>query len=194
MAPKGVPQDQVMTPEFRVAFPFLFTPRPAQAADKKASYEVTMLFPQTADLSGLKKAAHDCMVNKFGPDKAKWPRGFKSPFRSGDEKAEYQGFAGATFVAARSTRQPGIVDQKVQAIVDPNRIYPGCWCRAVVKASWYDFNGNKGIKFFLNHIQLLRDDEPLVAKTRPEDVFQQVAGGPNEADSFGASDGDEPDF
>ncbi len=168
------PDTKVITPQFRMAFVFLMNPRVKD--DGKKSYELTMLFPPDADLSSLKKAANAALVDKWGTDPKKYPPNLRSPFRSGDEPglSKYDGFAGMTVVRASTTTPPGVVDAKVQPIVDPQEIYPGRWAIASLTAGAYDTKGNRGVTFYLNHVQILRHDTPFAGRSRPEDVFQPV--------------------
>ena len=168
------PDLKVITPQFRMAFCFLTTPRKGDNGREK--YELTMLFPLEADLSGLKKAATAALVEKWGTDKSKYPSNLKSPFRSGDEESlkKYDGFAGMTVVRASTTTPPGIVDSKVKPVVDPKEIYPGRWAIASITAGTYDTQGNRGVTFYLNHVQLLRHDDCFAGRSRAEDVFQPV--------------------
>jgi hypothetical protein len=172
---KKLPEGSVQTPIFRAAFPFVFKPRPADSPDKKSKYEVVMLFPKDTDLSALKKAVTDMLTAKFGVDKAKWPKG-RNPFRDGDEMAHLNGYAGNTFLSAKSTRPVGVVDERCVPIADENGFYPGVYARAIVAPYWYDYNGNKGIGFFLNGLQRMKHGERLVNAPKPEEMFQAVEG------------------
>jgi hypothetical protein len=67
------------------------------------------------------------------------------------------------------------VDRRVQPIVDPREIYPGCFVIASVRAFTYDTRGNKGVSFGLNHIQKIADGTPIGGRSRPEDDFQPLS-------------------
>ena len=165
--------ETIVTPEFRASFVYVF--RPGKPDDHgKQKYAVTMLFPANADLSAMKKAAQAALIAKWGPDSTKWPANLRSPFRDQGEK-QFEGYVkGCKFVTASSDRRPGIVDQNVQPILDESKIYSGCWCRASVRAFAYEAKGNRGVSFGLQNIQLIRDDEPLAGRSKPEDDFQPV--------------------
>lgn len=181
---KKIPEGIIVTPPFRLAFASVFTPKPNKDPNKKARYEITMIFPPDADLSGLKGIIKKCVETKF-PDPNKRPKGLRNPIRDGND-VDYDGFAGNMFCAARSNDQPGLVDEKRQPIIDPKKIYSGCWCRAAVSAWYYDKEGNRGVSIDLKHLQFLRDDEAFVKRTKPEDVF-----GDAETPAAKAPDGDE---
>ena len=168
--------DNVITPEFRVSFPFVFRPQKAMEAGKDPKYAVTMLFPKGTDLSKLKAAANAVVAEKWGADKTKWPKGMRTPFRDQGEK-EFSGYeAGAIFVTATSKQRPGVVDAQVQDIIDESQFYAGCYARATIRAFAYDQAGNRGVAFGLQNIQKLRDGEPLGGRSRPQDDFEPLPG------------------
>lgn len=166
----------IVTPEFRVAFSHVFeTQKPLQEGGAE-KYSVTMLFPKDADLSAMKNLAKQAVIEKWGPDKAKWPKGLRMPFRDQGEK-EYEGFVdGATFCNATSKYKPTVVDGRNQEIIDKDQFYSGCWAKAQINAYAYDKAGNKGVAFGLQMIQKRRDDEPLGGRMDPSEVFAPVEG------------------
>lgn len=169
--------DNVKTPIFRASFPNLFRPtRPKNAPDTQdPKYSLTMLFAKDADLTELKKAAHNVLVEQFGADQTKWPKKLTSPFRDQGDM-DYEGYEeGAIFIRATSKQKPGVVDSKVQPIIDEADVYPGCYMRATVRPFYYDTNGNKGVSFGLQNVQKVKDGEPLGGRTRAEDDFEAVA-------------------
>ena len=149
-----------------------------------------MLFPKTTDLAALKKALHQVMAGKFGPDSAKWPKGFKNPIRDGDasEHNHLTGYPGHWFVRAWSYNPVGVVDERCAPITGGEGFYSGAYGRAVVKPFWFEKGGNKGLGFFLNGIQRVKHGERFVTKPRPEDMFQQVETDQEEDDFFGGSE------
>lgn len=172
----------LITPEFRVSFPFLFTPQKPMQANAKEKYSVVMLFPKEADLTLLKDAVLKLIVERYGADKAKWPT-LRTPFRDqGDRKLE--GYTpGAIFMTASSIMLPGVVDHALQPILDPAQIYAGCYARASVQPFLYEARAdggsimNRGVSFGLQNVQKLRDGEPLGGR-RPADMdFTPVASG-----------------
>ncbi len=182
---------KVLTGEFRLSFPNLFEPKANDQGQLK--YSLTMLFPKTADLSAMKKAASAAGEKKWGTDRTKWPRGYKNPFRDGDEK-EYDGYKDHIFVGASSESKPGVVDQAVKPVTDPAKVYAGCYCRATVVAFAYEKNGNKGIAFALHNVQFLKDGAPFGSKRAASDDFAAVevqAANPNGHDEFGPTNGGE---
>lgn len=167
---------KVLTSEFRVSFPFVIKPQKAMEQGKPDKFALTMLFPKGADLTKLKAAVKAAATDMWGADNAKWPKNLRSPFRDQGEK-EFEGYeAGATFITATSNQRPGLVDGKMNDILEEKDFYPGCYARATVRAFAYDKNGNKGVSFGLQNVQKTRDGDPLGGRTRPEDDFEPIAG------------------
>jgi hypothetical protein len=176
---------QVLTPEFRVAFPKVFKAE-RNDLNGKDEYSIVALFPKGADLSKLKAAAKAAAEKKWGADPKKWPKNLRDPFRDQGDREKVDDATGDTYLPAgyeagafylnlKSTKRPGLVDAKVQDIIDETDFYGGCYARAQVNAYAYDANGNRGISFGLNHIQKLRDGESFGAAARnPSDVFEAV--------------------
>lgn len=172
------------TPEFRASYPSVFT---AQKNDLngKMEYSIVAVFPLSADLTELKAAAQKVVVDKYGPDKAKWPTGMRSPFRQCKERWKNEGGvvkipAGyeegeAVFLTLKSANKPGVVDQNVADIIEPHQFYAGCYARASVNPYVYDQKGNRGVSFGLNNVQKLRDGDPLGGRSAPSSDFQAVA-------------------
>lgn len=163
---------QVLTPEFRVSFPAVFAPK-AAAEGQEPKYSIVMLFDKATDISALKSAVVAAIVGKWGADKAKWPKGLRLPFRDGSEK-EYEGYENVTFVTASTKQRPGLVDQNVQPIINPEEFYGGCWARATVAAFAYDKAGNKGVSFGLRNVQKMRDGEAFSGRSKPESDFDAI--------------------
>lgn len=166
------------TPEFRVSFPHVFKPNafvnPKTGESQEPKFRLVMLFDKKADLTALKKARVAAIREKWGDDKAKWPKNLRSPFRDGSEKSDMEGYEGKIFVSASSKQKPGLVNQQVQAIISEDEFYAGCYARATLFAYAYDAMGNKGVAFGLQNIQKLRDGESFSGRKKAEDEFDAV--------------------
>lgn len=167
----------VMTPKFRASYAYVFRPSKPMQLGGEPKYSITMLFEKTADLSALKKAVQEAAAEKWGPDKTKWPKNLRSPFRDQGEKDKPGYEPGCIFITATSKQRPGLVDAKLQEIIEEKEFYSGCYARATVRAFAYDQAGNRGVSFGLQNIQKLADGEPLGGRTRPEDDFEPVEEG-----------------
>jgi hypothetical protein len=166
----------IVTPEFRVSYPNLVTPR-APLSGGEPKYSLVAWFSKSTDISALRELAAAAVAEKW-PDPAKRPKNLRSPFRDGDTELDKDGkpkAPGCTFVALSSKVKPQVVDQKVQPIIDVEaELYPGSYARASVVAYAYDSAGNRGVAFGLRNVQKLRDGEPLGGRSKPEDDFGPV--------------------
>lgn len=182
----SIDSKKCVTSEFRLSFPALIKPRAFE--DQEPKYSLTMLFPKSADLSKLKKAAFNAATEKWGP-REKWPKNLRMPFRDGDsDRSETEGYAGHFFVAASSKNQPGIVGPTLQPILNEREIYAGCYCRAEVIAFAYDKAGNKGVSFSLQNVQKLRDGDSFSGRKDASEVFDAVEDTSDNAASYADAD------
>lgn len=178
--------DKIITPEFRVSFPMVFSPKKGEYEDSKTAferYELTMLFDAGADLSTLKAAAKAAAVEKWGDN---MPKKLRTPFLDAGEM-DYDGYEeGMTFVRLSSNQKPGVVDKNVQPILDKSEFYAGCYARASVTATAYESKDpktgavqNRGVKFYLGNVQKVRDGEPFgKGHSNPEDDFGPATAAP----------------
>lgn len=168
--------ENIMTPEFRVSYPSVFRAKKNELSGKE-EYSIVALFKKGEDLSALKAAANKAIEAKWGSDKSKWPKNLRSPFRDQGEKDGPQYEEGAIFMNLKSAQKPGLVDAKVQDIIDETEFYSGCYARATVRAYVYDQAGNRGVSFGLQNIQKLRDGEPLGgSRVKASSEFAPVGG------------------
>lgn len=137
-------------------------------ADEKDAYSLMFLIPKTdtVTINALKKS-----IEAFKKDpkaEAKWGSKFlasmKLPLRDGDTERDTDKspeFKGHYFINANTYTKPGVVDAKMQEIINPADIYSGCYGRISVVPAAYNTDGNKGIKFYLNNVQKLAEGEKL---------------------------------
>jgi hypothetical protein len=99
---------------------------------------------------------------------------FKLPMRDGDEEREDTAYAKSFFLNANANNRPGMVDKKVQPILDPKEIKSGDWGN--VSLNFYPFNvgTSTGVAVGLNHVQKVKDGEPLGSVTNAADEFDEV--------------------
>ena len=188
--------DNLITPEFRAVFISVFRATSMKNADgttSKPKYSIRAAFPPTAKLDPLKKEAEAVAREKWGD---KIPKTLRSPFRLNAElEAPIVGIGDDWAVmsfSANEDRRPGLVDNKLQDIIDDTDVYSGAWYRAQVRAFAYDTAGNKGVSFGLQNVQKLRDDDPLgngripASKAfEPVDVPTDSGGGKTATSIFG---------
>jgi len=191
-----MPADNQITPEFRAAFISVFKATSMKNADgsvNKPKFSIRAAFPPTAKLDALKKEAEMAAREKWGD---KIPKTLRSPFRTNEELENPIVGIGDDWIimsfSANEDRRPGIVDSKLQDIIDDADVYSGAWYRAQVRAFAYENAGNKGVSFGLQNVQKLRDDDPLgngripASKAfEPVDVPAAAGGGRTATSIFG---------
>lgn len=175
------------TPKFRVSYPAVMKPRLNKLKGKE-EYSVECLFPKGQDLSALKKAVQQAIIEKWGTDKSKWPKNVPQmlepgekgcPFKKQDDKEKDgvmpDGYEkGAIFLRLNSTRKPGVVDGSLSPITEESEFYGGCYARASVTVYAYDQAGNRGVSFGLVNLQKMADGEAFSGITRAEDDFEAI--------------------
>lgn len=172
----------VNTPIFRAAYVNLLKPR-KNTLNEKEEYSVTALFPKDADLKPLFKAVEDAAASVWGSDKAKWPKNLKLPFKKQEDALDKNGkmrdgyTKGAWLLNLKcdaSKKKPGLVDSKLEPILDPEDIYSGMYARAQV--SFFAFNqpAAKGVTLILNHVQKVKDGNVIGTSNKAEDAFTVI--------------------
>lgn len=165
--------NNVMTPVGVLCFPHLFEPagnkqNPAQ----EKRYSCILLFDKLATESTkykeLRAAVQAAAAEKWGEAKAADPafmRSLRLPFRPAAEK-DYGGFEkGEIYINPWSSAKnapPQVVDVRGTEINVPSDVWAGQKARATVRAFAYDSNGNRGVSFGLEHVQIVKQDEPRI--------------------------------
>lgn len=160
-----------LTPIGILYFPALFTAKGnRQNPAQEHRFSTVLLFDelatQTTAYKDMKLAALAAVAAKWGDAKAAdvpFLKSLRMPFRPADEK-QYGGFEdGKIFISPwRSGKDgaPGVVDLRGTVISVPSDVWGGQLARATVRAFAYDNNGNKGVSFILEHVQLVKADMP----------------------------------
>lgn len=170
---------KVITGTVRLSYAHLFEPFSFND-DQEPKYSVVLLIPKS-DKATIKKikaaqkaALEQGKSSKFG---GKIPTNWSNTLRDGDEEKDLEDnpeFAGHYFMTVSARTRPGIVDRDVQPILDSTEVYSGCYARASINAFPYSVSGNKGVSFGLNHIQKIKDGEPLGGRSNAEDDFDSL--------------------
>lgn len=170
-------QTKVITePGIRFSYANVFEAK-AMAEDQKAKFSVSLLIDKNtkqgkATIAKIEKAVAAALEEgkaKFG---GKIPTVFKNPLRDGDEeRPDDENYEGMMFVNANSDRRPGVVDSDLNAIIDPEDFYSGCYGRASVNFYAFNVSGNKGVACGLNNLQKLEDGDRLSGGSSAEEDF-----------------------
>jgi hypothetical protein len=153
----------------RISYAYLFEPRPAQAPGQKQKYGASLLIPKTAAETYKKILAEIDRVKveyKANNPKAGWIANPKLTLYDGDGTRpggeEFgQEAKGHWVLSTSSQRQPIVVDQAKNPILDSNQVYSGCFGLAVINFYAYDTAGNKGIACGINGFMKTGDGEKL---------------------------------
>jgi len=166
----------ITTGKVRLSYAHLFTPTTAPGSDK-AKYSVSIIIDKndkaTLDKinAAIEKAKQVGVVSKWG---GKLPKNLKLPLRDGDTDRDDTAYANSFFFNCSSERQPAVVDRGLNAILDPNEVYSGCYARVNVNFYPYDSNGNRGVAVGLNSVQKVSDGEMLGSGApKVEDAFKE---------------------
>ncbi len=166
----------------RLSYCHLNAPRKADD-NSTPKYGALLIIPKT-DTATVKQL-NDAIAEARVAGAAKGIRNaqnFPSPLRDGDGQKPRGGnygpeCKGCWVLNTSSTRQPKVVDRRVQPILDPDEIYSGMWAIVDINFACFSVPSNSGISCYLNNVQKIRDDEPLGGSpSRPEDVFVSVDG------------------
>lgn len=89
------------------------------------------------------------------------------------------------WVFTASTKQPPfVVDEYVQNIIDPTKVYSGMWGNVNVTFFAYNNAGKKGIGCGLNGVQRIRDGEALGGQITAQEAFKPVGTPPAAAPAY----------
>lgn len=171
---------KVTTPPFRLSFPNLFEKNSFKGSEPK--YSAVMIFhperftkADKKQFDLLKLMANEAGLDFHGKALKDFPGDWKKPLKDGAIKEHLEGYGKGTIFGTASTKQqPGVVDREKQDILNPEEVYPGCWCRATVTAYGYD-NIGKGVALGLQNIQKLGDGENFTGRVAANEDFEDDA-------------------
>ena len=100
------------------------------------------------------------LEEKFGQKAKEMVKQVRLPFRDAGEK-EYTGFTpGSIYINPWSKEKRQVVDRENQLVIVPGDVWSGQLVRAAVRPFYYDTNGNKGVSFGLDALQIIEADKP----------------------------------
>lgn len=165
---------KMTTPELvRFSYVNLENPKLAPGATEPR-FGMSVIIPKKNKKTIAAIKACIAAAEELGKDKhGKSWKAKKMPLRDGDEEREDAAYADSYFFNANAKNRPGLVDKNVQPILDPKEIKSGDW--GCVSLNFYPFNvnGNSGVAVGLNHVQKVKDGEPLGSVSNAEDDFEK---------------------
>lgn len=157
----------------RFSYAHVFQPHAVEEGGP-LKYGVSIIIPKSDTKTIAKVEAAIKLAWKQGESKmgGKIPTKFKNPLRDGDEdRPEDEAYEDCMFINANSNKKPGVVDANVEAIIDQDEFYSGCYGRASVNFYAFNFNGTKGVAAGLQNLQKLKDGDRLSGGSTAEDDF-----------------------
>lgn len=157
-------------------FSYLNAFEPKSIEGSAPKYSVSAIIPKSDKLTldKINKAIEQ--AKQDGKDKwgGKIPANLKLPLRDGDlDREDDPNYANSFFINANSNSRPGVVDARLNPIIDSDELYSGCYGRVSITFYAFNSNGNKGIAAGLGNLQKLKDGEPLGGgRIKPEDEFE----------------------
>jgi hypothetical protein len=164
----------IQTPVGTLSYPHLFKPRERFKGATEKVYSAVLLFTPANMKSPPMKALRDEVdsLARTAFPKLILGKTVRSPFRVAAEKEnipeEYE-----IFINAWSNEKPGVVDAARQDIMDSNDVWPGQHARFVLAPFSYENSGNKGVSFYLHHVQIVRSEglKRLDGRKAAKDAF-----------------------
>jgi hypothetical protein len=161
----------VITCVARLAYVHFDKPHAPKGTNKEARYSCAVIIPPNADWSPLKEAAKKAWAES--PLRAQTPKTL--PFKEQKEQfaKKRDGFAETGIFFNCETKNPVDLFGADMQRIPVDQAYSGMWARVKVRASAYDVSGNNGIKFWVQAVQKIADDEKFSGGSS-EDGFEAV--------------------
>ena len=168
----------------RLAFPALFEAKTVAGEGDPAFSATFILAADSPSIAEVNAAIDAVAKEKWG---AKADGILKSArasgkvcLRSGDDKAQYDGFEGNFYISARSKVRPLIADRDKTPLTEQDGvIYAGCYVYAVLELWAQDNNYGKRVNAQLKTVQFFRDGDAFSGGGRPgtEDDLEDLTEG-----------------
>jgi hypothetical protein len=181
---------RVIVKKARLSFPYLFTPRPAAQEGQEPKFQVMLLIDKKdkATIKALRAAEDEAKeIGKSTKFSGKIPANLASIIKDADEDGtaeDYPEREGHLYMTVSSNQKfkPGVVDKNVQEVMDQSEVYSGVYANVSITAFPYNTNGNKGITFGLNNVQVLGYGDSLGGGKRAEEEFEVLDSDEDEGD------------
>jgi hypothetical protein len=155
------------TPYATLSFPHLFTPEPRSEGSEPV-YSCVLLFAPEAQKSDEYKAMQAAVAALAAEKFPNVPiKNILLPFKDAGQKT-YSGYEpGMSYISPWSKSKPGIVDVRLQDVLDPAEVWAGQLVRAHLAPFSWTNSGKRGISFGLQHLQLIKRDAPRIDGRTP---------------------------
>jgi hypothetical protein len=170
--------------------------------DDDGAFCSTIIFPPTIDFTPIKKAVITLAKDEKFLDKKNKPidvsdldtwlkSKINNPFLDADQnladitsKGEPVDLEGWTMIRPNSYRKPIVRDNRGEQLDSDDietEAYSGRWARLMLQPKAYNRPDNKGVKFYVDSVQLLANDDNI------------SRGGGSKGEAFGAIDDEDED-
>ncbi len=150
----------------RLTFPQLFEPKQVNGqGDPK--FSAAMLLPKNhPQLPDIQKAIVDAATEKWGAKAGDTLKALKAADKlavhDGDNKSEYDGYAGNYFINASNKIRPLVIGPSREPLVAADgKPYSGCYVTAIVEFWAQDNQFGKRVNASLLGVQFIKDGERL---------------------------------
>lgn len=169
---------KVITGKVRLSFVHLLEPHSMNDGQPK-KYSTMILIPKEdkATVTKIKRAIKTAYeTEKGGKLKGVKFEALKTNLRDGDvemDTEERPEFEGMYFMNISSKDRPTILDRYKNPIDSSDEVYSGVYARVSMNAFAYNSNGNKGVSFGLNHVQVVKKGDYLGGKSSADADFDE---------------------
>lgn len=169
---------KVITGKVRLSFVHLLKPH-AMTPGAPEKYSTMILIPKSdkATVTKIKQAIKVAYeAEKGGKLKGVKFEALKTNLRDGDvemDTEERPEFAGMYFMNISSATAPTVLDRYKNKIDSQDEVYSGVYARVSMNAFAYNSNGNKGVSFGLNHVQVVAKGDYLGGKSSADADFDE---------------------
>jgi hypothetical protein len=160
-----------VTPVMKTSYTNVFEPK--EGLNGKMQYSTALLIDKTDEegIKEIRQAIMSAAKEKFGEDKAKWPKPLDNPLRDGDDKPDLAAYQGCFYMNPKSDYKPQVVGPNLKPIMDEEQFYSGVFCRAQVNFYGYTWGGKSGIGVGLSNLMKVKDGERLDNRENADKAF-----------------------
>jgi len=156
----------------RLALPSIWQP-----FEEGGKYNACLIIEDQDVVERCEKAAKELINEKWrGAIKSK--KALKNYYlHDGEEKEQYEGFAGNMYISASNKSKPTIVDRdgRTPLTEKDGRPYSGCWVFAYIQLWAQSNQWGKGVNATLRGLQFVADDTPFAGAPPMElDEFEEL--------------------
>jgi hypothetical protein len=182
----------ILIKDVRLSYPHLFTKWGMNEGDKK-KYSAKFLMGKTTHAAAIKALGQNLVKMMQEAFKGKIPSDklfLRDGAGSGKEEME-----DCWIISASEDKAPDIINRDKSRInEDDDIVYAGCYVNVLIRPWVQKNNFGKRINANLLAVQFVRDGDRFSGIERPDvdDVFDDVSGEFEDADSAGGVDSDDP--